>query len=109
MFRVVSAEVGDDSSVETVNAVGSEFPVGFIDKPGGRPITIEYLQEQGTPEVDWQFIKDSKEMFALTRKVVGGRRYQYPECRVSTVEPKTDADGGHTISIGIIAIREKAL
>lgn len=104
-----SYDVSDESSVETRNAVGSNRPVGFVDKPGGVSIGFEYYSERPKPEVDWRYLRDSKEVFPLTRQIVGGRRIQYPECRVSKVSPKGDEEGEHMESVEIVSFGEARL
>jgi hypothetical protein len=107
--RMRNYDVSDDSSVETRNAVGSDGPIGFVDKPGGRGITFEYFNERPRPEVDWRKLKDLREVFSLTQQVVGGERIQYPQCRVSKVSPSGDDEGEHMISVEIVALAEKRL
>lgn len=107
--RVKSSKTADASSTEMKNAIGEDFPVGFIDKPGGKTTTFEIFVEQGNPEVDWQFLKDSKEYFSMTKQVVGGKRYQYPICRVAKVDKDDDDEGSHMMSVEVMALEEKPL
>lgn len=107
--RMKTYDVSDESSVETRNAVGSDFPIGFVDKPGGKTITFEYYSERPKPEIDWRKLRDARETFSLTRQIVGGQRVQYPECRVSKVGPSGDDEGEHMISVEIVALGEKNL
>src|SRR5690349_8201048 len=93
--RVESSKVSDDAKTEAVTAVGEDDPIGFRDSPGAKTITLSVYEEQGTPEVDYRRLKVSKEVFALTREIVGGKRFQYPVCRVSKAEPSSDNDGKH--------------
>jgi hypothetical protein len=107
--RMKTYDVSDESTVETRNAVGSDEPIGFVDKPGGKTITFETYQEKPKPEVDWRKLKDAREIFSLTRQVVGGERVQYPVCRVSKIGPSGDDEGEHMISVEIVALGEKRL
>jgi len=107
--RVESSKVSDGSSTDTVNAIGEDDPIGFVRKPGNRTISLSVYEEQGKPEVDWRFLRTSQEGFSLTREIVGGNRTQYPECRVSKVDPSSDADGKHMLDVEIIALGEKPL
>ena len=109
LTRVKDYDVSDESSVETRNAVGFNDPVGFVDKPGGKTITLEVYLEKTKPEVDYIRLQVLKETFSLTQQVVGGARYQYPVCRVSKVSPKGDADGEHMVSVEIVALGVKPL
>lgn len=109
LTRLKSYDVSDDSSVETRNAVGSPSPIGFVDKPGGISISLEYYSERPKPEVDWRKLRDAKELFGLTQQIIGGQRFQYPQCRVSKVSPKGDDEGEHMITVEIVALAEKRL
>src|SRR5262250_2900911 len=97
--RCKSSKVSDGAKTEAVTAMGEDDPVGFIDKPGPKTISLSIYQEQGKPEVDYDFLKSSKEVFAMVREIVGGKRYQYTSCRVSTVEPDDDDEGKHMLSV----------
>lgn len=107
--RVSDSKMTDNSSTDTVNAVGEDEPIGFIRKPGNRTISLTVYEEQGTPEVDWRALRTSQEEFSLTREVVGGNRTQYPVCRVSKIDPSSDAEGKHMIDVEIVALGEKPL
>ena len=106
---VKSSKVADGSKTTAQTALGEDDPVGFTDAPGPKTITLSVYQEQGKPEVDYDFLKTSKEVFAMTRAIVNGKRYQFPECRVSSVEPDDDSEGSHMLSVEIIALRMKPL
>lgn len=107
--RVSDSKVADGSSTETVNAVGEDEPIGFTRKPGGKTIALTVYEEQGKPEVDWRALRDSQEEFAITREIVGGARQQFPVCRVSKVDPSSDAEGKHMLDVEIVGLREKPL
>lgn len=107
--RVSDSKVTDGSSTDTVNAVGEDEPIGFTRKPGNRAISLTVYEEQGQPEVDWRALRTSQEEFSITREIVGGNRTQYPVCRVSKVDPSSDADGKHMLDVEIIALGEKPL
>jgi hypothetical protein len=105
LTRLKSYDVGDEASVEAANAVGSDDPVGFIDKPGAKTISFTYYSEKPKPEVDWRRLQASKEQFNLTQEIVGGERLQYTPCRVSSVSREGDDEGSHMITVEIIALR----
>lgn len=103
--RLTSAEVADESAVETVPEMGEERPVGFSDTPGGMTISFEFRETKGVkPDVDWDYLKSSKEIFSLTRQHVGGRRKQFPSCRVSKVDDSGNAEGEHTYSVEVVTL-----
>lgn len=107
--RVKSGKVGNNASREEVNGMGEDAPNGTRRKVGGRPITLEIFEEEGVPEVDWDALEDSGEFFSLTRSLVNGKRFQYPECQVSKVETDDDNEGSHMKTIEVIAFRQKKL
>jgi hypothetical protein len=109
LTRLRSYDVTDESGVETRNAVGQDKPIGFVDKPGGVSISFEYYSERPKPEVDWRRLQELKELFALTQAVVGGERYQYAVCRVSTVSPSGDEEGEHMVTVEIVCLGVKRL
>ena len=59
--------------------------------------------------MDWRALRTSQEEFAITREIVGGNRTQYPVCRVSKVDPNSDADGKHMLDVEVVALGEKPL
>lgn len=107
--RVKSSKVGRSSSTEAQTAMGEDDPVGFTRKPGANTITLSVLEEQGKPEVDWEALEDSQEVFAITREIVGGRRTQFPFCVVSKTEPDDDDEGKHMLDVEIVALQRKRL
>lgn len=108
--RVQSYEVSDDSSTEAQPEVGSESPVGFVDKPGALSITFEISETKGIKrEVDWERLKALREVFSLTKQVKGGLRTQYPECKVSKIDYSGDAEGKHSYTVEIVALTQKAM
>ena len=108
--RCKDSKIADGASVEGANAVGEDDPVGFVDKPGVKTITLSVYEEQGVkPEVDYHALKDGKIVFSMTRAIVGGRSEQYPTCRVSKIDKDDDAEGSHMISVEIIALTRKPL
>lgn len=107
--RIKESKTSDGSSTTAENAVGEDDPVGFKDKPGPKTITLEVYEEQGAAECNWQLLKDTKEVFSLTKQIVGGRRVQYPVCRVSKIDPSNDSDGGQMFSVEVVALKEKTL
>lgn len=107
--RVKSSKTSDGASVEAKNAVGEDFPVGFIDKPGAKTITFEVFAQRGKAEADFRALRDNKEEFGLYKKIVGGPGYHYPICRVSKIDDDDDDEGGHMFSVEIVALREEKL
>ncbi|MDQ3295073.1 MAG: hypothetical protein M3619_00625 [Myxococcota bacterium] len=108
--RLDKYDVGDEGSTESANEVGSDHPVGFVRKPGSVPIDFEFRQTKGVkPDCDWAYLRDSGEIFSLTEQVGGGQRTQYPEVRVSTYTKTGDKDGEFTYSVGLVALRSRAL
>lgn len=107
--RCKDSKVSRGGSTETQTAMGEDFPVGFIRKPGGDTISLSILQEQGKPEVDWEALEDSQEIFSLTREIVGGLRTQYPFCVVSKVEPEDDDSGKHMFNVDVVTLQRKRL
>lgn len=103
------AGVEDGSSVETINEVGNEYPVGFVDKPG--PITLNFTEKvmEGEPDCDWVELQKLKELFSMTRKYTAGQRVQFLDCRVSTVNESGDAEGENTREVSVMCLRRKAL
>lgn len=107
-------EVGadDESETEAVNEVGSPdgTPQGFRDKPGPHTIELSLNElEEANPEVDWDKLKATREVFTMTRQVVSGRRRQFLDCRVSSFSTSDNADGEITGSVSIISLRRKVL
>lgn len=108
--RVKSYTITDDSDSETVNSVGEEFPIGFRDKPGGYTIEFDYYFEQGTPEVGWRKLKETKEIVTLvSQDENGGERLQYRPARVVNVAGDGDDEGSHMGKVKILALRCQAL
>lgn len=103
------AGVEDGSSVETANEIGSEYPVGFIDKPGPQTLSFTEKVMEGEPLIDWVEIKELKEVFSMTRQYRSGQRVQFLDCRVSTIGESSDAEGENTREISIMSLRRKAL
>lgn len=103
------AGVEDGSSVETANEIGSDFPVGFIRKPGPQTLSLTERVMEGEPDVDWVELKELKEIFSMTRQYKNGQRVQFLDCTVSTVGESGDAEGENTREISIMSLRRKAL
>lgn len=104
-----SSKVSDGAKTTAVTALGEDDPIGYADAPGAKTIALSVYQEQGTPEVDYDTLKITKEVFTLTRAIVGGKRYQFTGCRVSSVEPDDDNEGSHMLSVEIVALRMRPL
>lgn len=103
------AGVEDGSSVEPVNEIGSEYPTGTTTKPGAMTLNLTEKVMEGEPEVDWNELRDSREVFSMTRQYRNGQRVQFLNCKVSTVNESGDAEGENTREITIISLRRKAL
>jgi hypothetical protein len=100
LSKLKTAKETDDADLEHAFNTASEV-AGEIEKPGAGSLDIEYYEENGTPEVNWQKLKDSREYFTLTRQVIGGRRVQYGNCRVANITAEDDDEGGHMLSIKV--------
>lgn len=111
ILRMKSWDISDNASVEAVLEVGSDFPVGFKDVPGAKTLSLEIRERKGVRrEIDYHALRDDKEMFGLTKQVVGGIRTQYPQCRVSKIDEGGSDDAGEIMyTVEIIALRERAL
>lgn len=101
LVRVKTFTPKDDRDVEIVTAIGVDTGAGFRDKPGGGEVQLEVYREMGKPEVDYEYVQDVKEIFALTRQDVGGRRFQYQGCRVAKIEDASDNEGSHMKSVTV--------
>jgi hypothetical protein len=113
--RMQDYEVSSDGSVETVGEVGSPVMVGFLIKPGGNAVTFTIKETKGAKrEIDWEFLdrrraNGSKEIFELTKQIVGGREVQHPECMVSKIDFSGDKDGKHEYTVEVVTLGEKPL
>lgn len=103
------ASIEDGSSVETANEIGSDFPVGFIRKPGPQTVSFTFRVMEGEPDCDWVELKERGEVFSLTRQYRNGQRIQLLDCTVSTVGESGDAEGENTREVSIMSLRRKAL
>lgn len=102
------SKIADGSSREAKNAMGSRNPIGTVRKPGAQTITLSIYAQQGDPEVDWFYLRDTDEMFGIFREVVGGTEAHYPEVQVSKIDEDDDEDGNHMLNVELIALgREK--
>lgn len=102
---------GDEGSVETRTEVSdSTDAAGFVEVPGGRTISFDIRETKGEkPEVDWEYLKATKQAFSLTKQVSGGRRVQFPSCRVSSIKSNGDNKGEHMYTVEIVALGSKPL
>lgn len=107
--RCKSSKVSSNASREEQTAMGEDAPVGTTRKPGAHAITLEIIDSQGKPEVDWEYLEESGEVFTLTRGLVGGRRLQYLEAVVSKTDLDDDSEGKHSGTVEILAMRRKRL
>jgi hypothetical protein len=107
LVKVKDSKWGDDSKVETVNAQGvTDGAAGFKESPGGCPIDFTVYGETGTEEIDYWALKQSKEEFALTRQIVGGRRLLYRPCRVSDISDADDDAGSVMRTVKIVCLKQ---
>jgi hypothetical protein len=106
--RVKSCDVSDGRSTEAVNAVGSDAPIGFRDKPGAMSLTLEVYDEPA-PEVDYFALKLAREEFDFVIQDDGGKRQQFIPCRVSKIDRSKNDEGEHMLSVEIIALEVKEL
>lgn len=108
--RMKDWNYADGASKETVGEVGSTEHVGFMRKPGGKTITFNIRERKGAkPEIDWEYLADSDEVFSLTKQIRGGRRTQYPECQVSKVDDQGEEEGEIMYSVEIVVLTRKAM
>lgn len=108
--RVESSECSNDSKRTAVMAQGEDFPIGTVFEPGAITVSFTVFEEKGTPEIDYRKLFSSGERFTLTREIVGGKRYQYVDCQVSSSPaPSGDNAGKHMFKVEIISMRELPL
>jgi hypothetical protein len=107
--RVKDSSEKSEGKREGVNAMGEDVPVGTRKKPGARMISLNVIDEQGDPEIDWEALEESGEWFSMTKAIVGGKRWQHPECQVSSVDATNNDDGEHMKTVEIISLRRKRL
>lgn len=108
--RMTKADVADESSVEAVPEVGPGEMVGFMDKPGATKITFAMRERKGAkPEIDWHYLKDSKEEVSLTRQIIGGQRRQFLPTRVSSISDSDDDQGEITYTVELVALGSKSM
>lgn len=107
--RCKSSKVSDGVSVDAKTALGEDDPIGFTWKPGAKTITLEIYAEQGTPEFDWMKAQRERDIFAITRELVGGAEEQFPVCTVSKIDTDDDDEGGHMMTVEVLALRREPL
>lgn len=108
--RVQSSSCSSDAKREHVTAQGVDIPIGSVFTPGGDKINFTVFVEQSTPEVDYLKLFTSGEYFTLTRRIVGGKSYQYVNCQVfEKPAPSGDNSGAHTYTVVIGAEQELPL
>jgi hypothetical protein len=106
-----SFDEGEEGSVETRTEVGpSKNAAGFVTIPGGKTISFEIRETKGVqPEIDWDYLKDNEITFGLTKQIIGGKRCQYAECRVSTITPTGDNGAELMFTVEIVALAKEGL
>jgi len=110
LLRVQSWDIGDDGSVEAVLECGSSIPVGFEIKPGAFTVSFEVKETKGIKrEVNWEKLRESREVFSLTKQVKGGLRVQHPQCMVSKIDYNGEAEGKLMYTVEIVSLEQRAL
>lgn len=108
--RMKDYSVSDGAATETVGEVGSSEHVAFMDKPGGLTITFNIRETKGVkPEIDWHYLKETKELVALTKAPEGGQRAHYPECRVSKIDDQGDDGGENAYTVELAVLKRQKL
>lgn len=106
--RIQGFDETDDSDTQVVTAIGVRGGAGYRDIQGGGSLQMESLREV-TPEIPFQRLKDTKEVFAITVQDLGGERWQYQGCRVANVVRKDDDKGSHMNTIKIVFLKKVQL
>ena len=110
LLRVQSWDISDDGSVEAVLECGSTVPVGFEIKPGAFTVSFEVKETKGTKrEVNYEKLRDTREVFGLTKQVKGGLRTQYPQVMVSKIDYSGEAEGKLTYTVEMVALEQKGM
>jgi hypothetical protein len=107
--RCKGSKVSSGGSTKVETAMGEDEGAGHTRAPGGYTISLQILQEQGLPEIDYELLESTQEPFTVEREIVGGRRWQYLESKVSKVDPDDDDQGKHMLDVEIVALRRKKL
>lgn len=109
--RMKSWDIADGSSVEAVGEVGSPKMVAFKKIPGALTFNFEIRERKGAKmEVDWFYLKDSEEVHAYTKQIVGGRRTHYPEGMVSKIDEGGADDAGEIMyTVEVVVLEAKRL
>lgn len=95
-------KISSDASTEVVKAV-AKGPVGFIRKPGGIKISMSIYVEKA-PDVDWDKIMKLQETISLTFEIEGGKQFQIPHLRVSTLDMDADSEGKLMRSLELVGL-----
>jgi hypothetical protein len=108
--RMTKADVDDQASVTAVSEVGPGEMVGFMDAPGAHAGTFEIRETKGLkPEIDWRYLKDSKELVQFTRQVVGGLRTEFAPVRIVTISPSDTDQNENTYTVTWVALKARPL
>lgn len=102
--RVKDWKINDGTSLEAQNASGEPVPIGVFFKPGPQTITFNVFFEQKNPEIDYDDLKKSGEWFLLEMEIVGGKSFQFVDCRVSKKDSDGDENGKNMFSVEILAM-----
>lgn len=81
LLKVEKVGVKYDQKVTVTKAIGVRGGAGFKDEEGGGEISLEVYREEGPPEVDYEALFLSKEVFRMTTQDNNGRRKQFRSCR----------------------------
>lgn len=107
--RVKDVKVAHGAGLDAQNALGEDAPIGWVDKPGPRTLTLSVYDEVGNPEIDYDLLWATKEQFVVEAEVVGGQEWQFIPCRVAKVDRDADADGKVMKTVEIVALDMKPL
>lgn len=108
--RAMSVTVDDQSEVTAVGEVGPGEMVGFTDVPGAQILTFEMRETKGKKrEIDWEYLKASKEEVSFTRQVIGGIRTQFSPARIATVSPSDTEGNENTYTVTAVALKARPL
>lgn len=106
--RVESSDFDSDAKREPVTVQGEDKAVGSTFSPGAYTFTFNVYVEKGTPEVDYDALFESGELFTIEREIVGGQTFQYLDVQVaSPPAPSGDNAGKHMMKVAFFALDRK--
>ncbi len=109
LYRVEKFDAKPEGKTTVVTEIGTDEGAGFQDEPGGHAISFDLMEQQGNSWPDWDALVANRELCSLTDQIVGGRRFQYLPCRVSSVSRSGDKAGSHSISVEMVALGRKGM